>query len=86
MHTSEALAEAITTLARQRGADKTICPSEVARHVAGPKDDDWRPLMDPIKAVAIDLAHAGRIAIKQSDNLADPDRLTGIYRIAITDD
>lgn len=40
--------DALHDFAHRRGADKTFCPSEVARVVA----DDWRPLMDDVRRLA----------------------------------
>jgi hypothetical protein len=46
----------------QRGAGKTICPSEVARAFS---DDDarWRALMPTVREVAYGLADEGRLVI-----------------------
>lgn len=77
------ISKGILTLAAQRGMDKTICPSEVARHIAGQDEDKWRPLMDPIRAEAITLARDGSIEIRQGGKAVDLETFTGIYRIAI---
>mgnify|MGYP003670296832 CR=1 FL=1 len=79
----ERIAATIVELAAARGADKTICPSEVARYLGGQNEDMWRPLMDPIREQAIKLDGEGAILIKQGGARADPETLTGIYRIAI---
>ncbi len=73
-------------LAFQRGPEKTICPSEVAREIASGDPEAWRPLMGPIRDCAIDAAKTGRIAIKQGGQPVDPDDFSGIYRIAIQPD
>ena len=45
-----------------RGAERSICPSEVARALAGGGEDGpWRPLMGPVRRAAFELARAGRI-------------------------
>ncbi|MGY9038533.1 MAG: DUF3253 domain-containing protein [Rhodobacterales bacterium] len=79
-------ATAIIDLAAARGADKTICPSEVARHLGGQDEAAWRPLMDPIREQAIRLAEEGAIMIKQGGTPVDTKDLSGIYRIAIVKD
>lgn len=56
------IADIIRDLLSQRDPDKTICPSEVARAL---RDDDWRDLMDPVRAEAAALADAGVIDITQ---------------------
>ena len=61
--------DAILSLTRGRGPMKTVCPSEVARHLTS---DDWRALMQPIRDRARVLAVAGRIEITQSGKAIDP--------------
>lgn len=56
------IADTIRDLLSQRDPDKTICPSEVARAL---RDDDWRDLMDPVRAEAAALADVGVIDITQ---------------------
>ena len=70
-------------LVAARGADKTVCPSEVARALGGPHPDGWGPLMQPVRRVAVRLAHAGRIAILRKGKPVDPDDFRGIYRLAL---
>ena len=79
-----AIEVAILTRVAARGADKTICPSEVARHLGGPRPEDWRLLMAPIKRVAVRLVGQNRIAIlRKGVPVADPATLKGIYRIGL---
>ena len=47
----DAIAVELMRLARLRGADKSFCPSEVARALS----EDWRPLMPHVRRVAADL-------------------------------
>ena len=68
----------------QRGAGKTVCPSEVARHLGGDDPDNWRRLMTPIRRVAVRLAKEGRLAIlRKGKPVPDLDDFRGIYRLAI---
>lgn len=76
------IAETIEAMVAERAADKTVCPSEVARAIAGPDETKWRLLMPPIRAEAVRLAKAGRIAIKRKGRVVDPDDFKGIYRLA----
>lgn len=71
-------------LAAARGPQKTICPSEVARAIAGPDEKKWRLLMAPVKRVATRLAGEGRIELRRKGKPVDPAALRGIYRIAVT--
>ncbi|MAM58208.1 MAG: hypothetical protein CMN25_12810 [Salinicola sp.] len=55
------LRRAILALADSRGPAKTFCPSEVARQL----DDDWRPLMAPIRACSRELVREGCLRVLQ---------------------
>ena len=70
-------------LAAARGPEKTICPSEVSRAIAGPDEKRWRLLMAPVKTVATRLACEGRVELRRKGKPVDPAALRGIYRIAI---
>lgn len=69
----------ILDLLRQRGSDKTVCPSEVARALA----EDWRPLMPQIRDVARRLQHQGRIRITQRGEVVDPAVVAGPIRLGL---
>ncbi|RJL06336.1 DUF3253 domain-containing protein [Paracoccus aestuarii] len=58
-------------LARVAGlrAGTSLCPSQVARDLA----EDWRPLMTPLRRVALEMAGQGRIAVTQKGRPAGPD-------------
>jgi hypothetical protein len=64
-------------LVRDRGPEKTICPSEVARSLSA---DDWRSLMSPIRAVGMKLAAAERIVVLQKGQIVDPQTAKGPIR------
>ena len=67
-----------------RGAEKTVCPSEVARALGTPGGDDWRSLMPPVRRVAVRLAKQGRIAIlRKGKPIADLDGFRGVYRLGV---
>lgn len=70
----------------QRGAGKTICPSEVARALGGSHPDGWGPLMTPLRAAAVRLAKAGRVVIYRKGRPVDPDDFKGVYRIGLPAD
>ncbi len=80
---ANAIEETMLRLATERGSGKTICPSEVARALGGPHPDGWGPLMQPVRRVAVRLAHEGRIAILRKGRPVDPDDFRGIYRLAL---
>ena len=71
-------------LVAERGADKTICPSEVARVLGGPGPDDWRRLMPAVRRVAERLAGEGRVAVLRGGvPVADPATMRGVYRLGM---
>ncbi len=78
-----ALEAAIFDLLAERGAGKTICPSEAARRVAGDAREQWEPLMEPARAAARRLVSAGRIAITQGGHVVDPSHAKGPIRLKL---
>lgn len=79
----EAIEETILRLVAERGAGKTICPSEAARALGGPHPDGWGPLMKPVRAASVRLAHQGRLAILRKGRAVDPDDFRGVYRLSL---
>ncbi|WP_099826623.1 DUF3253 domain-containing protein [Oceaniglobus indicus] len=67
---------ALMDIARQRGARKTLCPSEVARALA----DDWRPLMADVRRVAADEP---MIEALQGGKVVDPQTAKGPIRLRL---
>jgi hypothetical protein len=74
------IAEEILLLAEQRGKDKTICPSEVARKLSA---NDWRSYMEEIRKTAFELRDAGKIVIMQKGNEIAGSEVVGPIRIRI---
>jgi hypothetical protein len=74
------ISTAILTLAEERGADKTICPSEVARQLY---PDDWRKYMPEIRKIAFALRDAGKVMITQKGNEVLGNEVVGPIRIKI---
>ena len=78
----ERLRTAILDLARQRGPEKTICPSDAARAVGGA---EWRDLMDDARDAARELARDGAVEITQKGEVLGPDAdWRGPIRIRVT--
>lgn len=77
------LADTILTLVRERGNDKTICPSEAARKLAGSDPDLWGAMMPVVRRVTLDLAKEGRVVIYRKGKAISPDMLKGVYRIGL---
>jgi hypothetical protein len=70
-------------LVAARGPEKTICPSEVARALAGDHPDHWGPLMQPVRRVAVRLAQEGRVTITRKGRAVDPADFRGVYRLSL---
>jgi len=79
----ENLTETVMRLARERGPEKTFCPSEAARALGGPHPDGWGPLMMPVRKAAILLADEGRIVIYRKGRPVDPHDFKGVYRLGL---
>ncbi len=76
-----ALEAAILRLLAERGAGKTICPSEAARQVAAEEREAWEPLMEPARAAARRLQAAGKLIIMQGGRPVAPSRAKGPIRL-----
>ena len=76
--TDRALESAIQSLLVQRGAGKTICPSEAAKLV---DPNHWEALMEPARAAARRLVAQGAIVITQKGTVVDPSRAKGPIRL-----
>jgi hypothetical protein len=83
---TEDIRDTILRMAGERGTAKTVCPSEVARAIAGSDEKRWRLLMKPIRAEAVRLAAEGAVTIRRKGAIVDPHDFRGIYRIAISGD
>jgi hypothetical protein len=76
----EELSEAILALLARRGPEKTICPSDAARAVAG---GAFRPLMPEARQAAAQLLAAGRIVVTQRGEPVDPLTARGPIRLGL---
>lgn len=62
-----------------RGAGRTICPSEVERALA----EDWRGLMPEVREVAAGMAARGTIAVTQRGVAVDAAAAKGPIRLGL---
>jgi len=74
------IADKILQMAAERGTEKTICPSDVARQMF---PDDWRKHMDEIRKEAIALQKQGKVLITQKGIPIDTNNIKGPIRIKI---
>lgn len=70
---------AIVDLIAARGPEKTICPSEAARAIAG--KGDFRPYMEPVRDAAAQLAKRGRIEVTQKGRRVTIGEASGPIRL-----
>ncbi len=82
---SETIEDLVLRLATERGAGKTICPTEAAKAVAEQRGDPdgWRGKLDAVKAAATRAATRGRLAIYRKGKPVDPATFKGVYRIGL---
>lgn len=73
----------ILHLLKQRGEGKTICPSEVARAIAGDTRSEWEPWMEPIRNVAAGMADEGRLQITQRGHPVNAATAKGPIRLRL---
>lgn len=73
---------ALLRLIAEREPGKTVDPQEAARALGGAHPDQWGPLMQPIRRVAVALAEQGRIVILRKGKAVDPRDFKGVYRLA----
>jgi hypothetical protein len=79
--TEDRAEEEILALLDQRGPEKTICPSEVARALAD--GGDFHPYMEPVREAADRLAKAGRVEVTQKGRPVTIDTVRGPIRIGL---
>lgn len=92
-HTDERLdpvAETLLALVAERGAGKSICPSEAARAFAEPRrkkgdpGDLWRRYLPAVRQQALHLARQGRLDILHRGKRLDPHKpVKGVVRLTV---
>jgi Protein of unknown function (DUF3253) len=77
-----AIAAEILRQTAARGPEGSICPSEVARALAGGAEaDPWRPLLGRVRDAALRLAREGRIEILRKGKPVTPEEVRGVVRL-----
>ena len=67
---TEKIAAAIESMVAARAEGASVCPSEVARALAG-DDGPWRALMPAVRAAAAGLVRAGRLSVTRGGVAVD---------------
>lgn len=78
------LNEIIMSMAKKRGLEKTLCPSEIARQLSS-NEDEWRTLMEPIRTAAAKLIDQGQLVCKQHGEIVDIRTVKGPIRLQVTE-
>lgn len=79
--TAQVIEAALLRLVGEREG-KTVDPQEAARELGGSHPDQWGPLMQPIRRVAVALAEQGRVVILRKGKPVDPRDFKGVYRLS----
>ncbi|TCZ61375.1 DUF3253 domain-containing protein [Roseicella aquatilis] len=77
----DAIASEILRQTAARGPERSICPSEVARALAGGDAGPWRPLLGPVRQAAITLARAGQLEILRKGKPVPAEEVRGVIRL-----
>lgn len=80
--TMQRIEDSILRTIAERGPDKSACPSEISREIAGGHPDQWGPMMQPVRRVAVRLANEGRLVITRKGKAVDPNDFRGVYRLS----
>lgn len=77
----EEIEHVLLALVRERAPERSVCPSEVARALAGDDPQAWSRLMPAVRRAAVRLMKEGRIVITRKGRPVDPDDFRGVYRL-----
>ena len=59
---------------------KSICPTDVAKHV---DPENWRHRLGQVRAEAVGLARLERLVITRHNKPVDPSNFKGVYRLRL---
>ena len=80
------LEETILRLCADRGADKSICPTDAAKAFAEARGEDdlaWRRWLTQVRSTAVGMARPGRLILYRKGKPADPEDFRGVYRLGL---
>lgn len=73
--------EVVLRLCAERGPDRSICPTEAARALAGGTSEDWRRHLPAVRAAAVALMREGRLEILRKGKPVPPEEMRGVIRL-----
>ena len=80
------LEDTILRLCGEKGAGKSVDPTEVAKSFAAARGEDdlaWRRWLSHVRGAAVGLARQGRLVIYRKGKPADPDDFRGVWRMGL---
>ena len=81
--TDDAAIEAeLLRLVTERGPEKSICPSDIARSLA----ENWQPLLGRIRTIAVRLSVEGKIDVLRKGKPVPPEEVRGVIRLRLHPD
>lgn len=85
METIDRVETVILQLLEDRGAGKSICPSEAARRMAelAGHPERWRAWLKRTRATGLSMAKRGGLAVLQRGERIDPETARGAIRLRL---
>jgi hypothetical protein len=80
---AERIRECVVELLVERGAGRSICPSEAAHRLAIQIDWRWQDLMRPVRTVAAALVESGLLEAIQHESVVDIRQIRGPIRLRL---
>jgi Protein of unknown function (DUF3253) len=80
---AERIRECVIELLVDRGAGRSICPSEAARLLGMRSGSRWQDLMRPVRTVAAALVEAGVLEVTQHGIVVDIGDVRGPVRLSL---
>ena len=77
----DAIGAFLLEMCRERGPEKSICPSEVARKL---DPEHWRSIMNDVRRIAGELVKRGLIEATQAGNVIDLAQAKGPIRLRLS--
>jgi hypothetical protein len=80
---AERIRDCVVELLVERGAGRSICPSEAAHRLGMQIDWRWQDLMRPVRTVAAALVESGLLEAIQHESVVDIRQVRGPIRLRL---